>query len=868
MAQKQNRWYHGVEGLWKEAEGVYAFTDGRWKECRLKMVADPDWGYWREAFNNEADGASEIFDITSLSDRGLFQGNGNLYLYGPNMLGVVLPDPGNYAFYSLRGTKIDVLENFGDLTLYGDTQIIYHMIDGILAVVTKSGEHQYMRFPSGGSGYDYKGLIGNTGKAHFEIGMKHRPSELPGTGEIAVLLQAGVAGRRVSIYYDEDGTLYGSYECLGHNCVVSIVGALEVDVWTGFILQHDSGSLTLTLHDETAETSVLDVVPDCEPPIDIPMFLMKGDYYNYVVSEDFFLTTNCYSGVTVDPSGLSYSILTDDYRSAMPSGDMPGGTGKYCIEVIPEGLDLHIGVANPEDVSLTEAPGIWGWAINTINGRKFDHQVGGGTEWDSAIPLGSIVGILYDSDIGAFDVYVNGVIRPRPFSAGTITGTVRFVVGGCGEIATSTYLNPTVVVDPGSWTYDPALTPPSVPVPFSLVPGATTTGYALGISRDVVVRNAVMTNTIDVIDPVPTIRYFMQNLRSMAIADITNWIVSAKDTYSILVVPSDLPAGNYELYAEHINEGVSAKRFFTVYENVPETETLNVDFSNTTLIRLNKKFLAAHKKWGGANGGVVTECLTLDTINGVMRVKACGDNYTGDILGVDMFGQPSGFNTRIGGCIVTRGYYGPGSFRVVCKFPPVIGVASAFWTFHYEEGYPIHPVYNSIKADGLADQGNYYDGFYNVRNHEIDIELPVALVPPLDENVTYQNAWFNSWHGEIEYINNPVNHGIVLNDDNFHEMRFDWHLGIDSRVEWYIDSVHYLTCRDYVPDIPGRFWSGLWFPSGGVKWAGPTAAWEYQEMLIRSIRINPFLDEYDDLRNIGETYPNVGFRPIRQVING
>lgn len=871
MASKQNRWYIGVEGLWKEAEQVFVFTDGQWNECRLKMVADPDSEYWREAFNNEADGVSEGFDITSLSDRGLFAGNGNLYMYGPKMIDITPPDPADYAFYSLRGTKVDLFEDFGDLTLYGDTAIYYVMNYGILSAFSEPGKHQYIQFPLGSSGYDYKGLVGNTGNTYFEVTMKHKPLFLPTGNDIAVVFQAGVPGRRVAIYYDSAGTLYGSYEFLGNACLVSIVNAMAENEWTGFALQQNSGYLTLTLDDGSNNTSSLSVLYDYNPPIDMPMYLLKGDQYSYIASTDFFMSITTHPDITIDTGTLGIYMLNNNYRSAMAGDDMPPGTGKYYIEILVSSYDSHIGLVRPSDCSLTNlaaAVGVWGWAVNTINGRKFNHQTGGGTTWSTAIANGSIVGILYDSDLGCFDLYVNGVIRTRPFAAGSITDTVRFAIGGRGLVSSSIPMDHDVRLTAGTWAYDPAPSPPSPPVPFSLVPGSTTTVYTPGLYRDVVVRNAAMNNLMDVIKIDPTVQYFLQNLTTMAITNFSDWIVSAGETQAVATIPQSLEPGNYELYAEHFVEGESARRFFTVYPSVAETESLSVDFSNISLYQLNKKFLAAHKAWGGANGGVVTECLTLDTVNGLLRVQACGDNYTGDILGVDRLGQPSGFNTRIGGCIVTRGYYGPGSYRCVVKFPDFIGVCSAFWTFHYEEGYPVHPVYNSIKADGIVDQGNLESGFYNVRNHEIDIELPVALVPPLDEGVSYQNVWFNSWRGELEteYVNNPVNHGITLNDGYFHEMRFDWHLGEDPRVEWYIDNVLYLTCRDFVPDIPGRFWAGLWFPSSSVKWAGPDASWETQEMLIKSISITPFLNEYGDCREIGETYPNVGYRPIRKVI--
>ncbi len=167
------------------------------------------------------------------------------------------------------------------------------------------------------------------------------------------------------------------------------------------------------------------------------------------------------------------------------------------------------------------------------------------------------------------------------------------------------------------------------------------------------------------------------------------------------------------------------------------------------------------------------------------------------------------------------------------------------------------------------------DGFYTVRNHEIDIEIPTALKGAADmEVVDYQNARFNTWRGEnrnwdlqpgdpgywTEYTDDFINHGVSVNDDDFHEFRFDWHLDGTPRVEFYIDGVLKHTVYDTVPDIPGRFWLGLWFPSSpGNHWAGRDADFVTEFMEVRSISIEPFA-ESANTRNIGESYPMDVFR--------
>ena len=106
-----------------------------------------------------------------------------------------------------------------------------------------------------------------------------------------------------------------------------------------------------------------------------------------------------------------------------------------------------------------------------------------------------------------------------------------------------------------------------------------------------------------------------------------------------------------------------------------------------------------------------------------------------------------------------------------------------------------------------------------------------------------------------EYTDDFVNHGVNLADQQYHELRFDWHLGDDPRVEYYIDGVLMHTVRTHIPDIPGRYWAGMWFPSGSTHWAGRGAAWIAQHMLVKELTITPFADEAGFSNNVVETYP-------------
>ena len=67
--------------------------------------------------------------------------------------------------------------------------------------------------------------------------------------------------------------------------------------------------------------------------------------------------------------------------------------------------------------------------------------------------------------------------------------------------------------------------------------------------------------------------------------------------------------------------------------------------------------------------------------------------------------------------------------------------------------------------------------------------------------------------------------GTQLNNGQFHEVGFDWRvLGKSGRVEFYVDGLLVASVDEHVPDIAGRVWVGLWFPSGqGAYWAGTHA---------------------------------------------
>jgi len=267
-------------------------------------------------------------------------------------------------------------------------------------------------------------------------------------------------------------------------------------------------------------------------------------------------------------------------------------------------------------------------------------------------------------------------------------------------------------------------------------------------------------------------------------------------------------------------------------------EVFYEDFSGDKLD--TTKWLIAEKAWGGNNGGVVAENVSIS--NGLLKLEGHGDKYEGDIKGIN---KPDG--KRTGAAVATKEYFGSGSYEVIAKVCPKLGACSAIWTFEYEEYYP-----GDEKYEELSPGGSYYS-----INHEIDIEMP-GRPEKAHENISYDYALCNTWIGERgdEYTTSYTKLSSAQNDGKFHTYRFDWHTGDKNeipRVEFYIDGKLVKVNKTHIPTNKGRLWIGIWFPNG---WAG-TPDFDTEVFEIASVKITPFNEAGDTEPN--ETYPNDGW---------
>jgi len=271
------------------------------------------------------------------------------------------------------------------------------------------------------------------------------------------------------------------------------------------------------------------------------------------------------------------------------------------------------------------------------------------------------------------------------------------------------------------------------------------------------------------------------------------------------------------------------------------------DFSGVSLD--TDKWLIAEKNWGGTvdvngaaedyNGGVIRDNVSLR--DGALVLTGLGNNYEGELRGINRDRSRREDGKRCGGAIATKDYFGSGSYEIRAKIAPELGCCSAMWTFEYEE--------------------NYSGGVLEIINHEIDIEFPGRNE---NNDFSLSHALCTTWLTENDYKTRSVGCGDQA-DGEFHTYRFDWHTGSDTetpRVEYYFDGELTYTATEFIPTNESRFWLGLWFPKG---WAG-TPDFAQTEFLIDYVRITPFHESGDTPQH--ETYSDIGWSEKAELPKG
>jgi hypothetical protein len=380
------------------------------------------------------------------------------------------------------------------------------------------------------------------------------------------------------------------------------------------------------------------------------------------------------------------------------------------------------------------------------------------------------------------------------------------------------------------------------------------------------------------------------------------WMLTVDDDKIIVTIPNTVYFGEYELFIRYFS-GLESFRFPISISPVNVQDTPFIDNFDSKYTLINNYYIL-DKAWGGANGGVIPENVFIR--DGELILRGHGDRYTGSIQGRGGDGLPK-FHTqvgdpqlglpwtnRVGGCIVFNKRTGFGSYELDTYIPNNLGCAYALWTFFYNEIYPSDPRYNDFLLEGLHQQGSAEEGYYLTRNHEIDIEFPSHLDGGTLSNPSLSNFKANTWRGELQNWDVPVTDptyweeyranltpvGFNIADGNYHKLRYDWY---PDRVEFYIDGqlkrININTDKgDTIPDIPGFFTFGVWFPSSPLPakpWlVNPVNAWgggvvdpdggmkadfDEVEMRVRTFKFTPFNEFIPLERRVGETYPFGGY---------
>ena len=271
------------------------------------------------------------------------------------------------------------------------------------------------------------------------------------------------------------------------------------------------------------------------------------------------------------------------------------------------------------------------------------------------------------------------------------------------------------------------------------------------------------------------------------------------------------------------------------------------DFSGESLD--TDKWLIAEKNWGGTvtengvtvdyNGGVIADNVSLS--GGNLVLTGYGNNYEGELRGINRDKSRRADGKRCGGAIATRDYFASGSYEIRARIAPELGCCSAMWTFEYEE--------------------DYSGGDLKIVNHEIDIEFPGR---DASGGFSLNHALCTTWVTEEDYKTMSVDCGGQA-DGEFHTYRFDWHTGSDTeqpRVDYYFDGELTYTSTEFIPTNESRFWLGLWFPKG---WAG-TPDFEQTVFEVDHVRITPFHEEGDTPQH--ESYPGNGWSEKAEIPKG
>ncbi len=885
--------YISNNGEWKKIRQRFIGIENNWKAQMYKWVGLN--GYWKLIYTDEIINTQQSFFIRSLNGYTANRGN-VIEIFGDRLSDSQYPIPKVGAFFELKQVYSDVFDNFSSGISVGNPQ--FETIGGETAMHILA-EGDYMKTSdnqtSGISGAAILGAYGdNSYGIAFWVYLSF--SDKPTNGEIKWVFFSGDIDNHIGVYVSgSDDKLRWVHKSTSGIAEAASTLNFSYDEWVKVTVNRDGNSFSnskLYINDveQGAFTSQINPIL-----LSTHVVYVGAGYINASATEipTVMDPNKTSSNITLSNSNktIQKSQTVDDYKSSRSEGIMLPNTGKYYFEVLCSQIGANgriiIGVGDTGVSGNVEALST-GWFITGSSGR-YTRSTSRVT-WASGnaqYVQGDVVGIIVNTDLGRMSVYVNGVSVGNSHGSGINVAVEAVVMPSRTGTAV-------VRFDSSEWTHTPNVVDlKQVTINSSAVSGILSS-VGMYIKNFYFSGSLLRLNTINrlFLKPIADIVLKNRNTNSEIIIP-QEWRLGSNNQRFAFTVPEDLDYAQYDLYIKSLN----LKSISLPLNVVPvEKRTTNFieDFSDP--VEFKKRWYFLQKAWGGANGGVVAQNGFIEA--GELVLRANGDLYDGPVQGVNndgtlkfhtnpldpKFGQP--WKRRVGCCIVSQENFGFGSYKFVAKPAQLTGVASAFWTFHYEEIYPGDPRWQSFLDEGLQVQGNQEDGYFITRNHEIDIELPSSLTGEPVNQAVYTNAKLNTWRSETE--NNYTAHLTELREDmlatnplintadgEFHEFRWDWH---SDRVEFYLDGLFIRSNTTDIPDLPGKLTLGLWFPSwaGNSRnyptwkedtpwlpnpdgaWAGSGANWYQQEMRVRRIEFTPFSETGERL--IGETYPFGGLR--------
>lgn len=319
-----------------------------------------------------------------------------------------------------------------------------------------------------------------------------------------------------------------------------------------------------------------------------------------------------------------------------------------------------------------------------------------------------------------------------------------------------------------------------------------------------------------------------------------------------------------------------------------------------------QRWYVPRKMWGEGNSGVSPENVRVesDTVEGktrnVLVCQANGDLYEGPVVGYN------GQRTRVGGMVVTRGFFASGRYEIVMKIGGTTqldggpddstrpkGAVPALWTYGYryvtvprsgmDAFQASEPLYNpSMKAYGgganeywsevdfpeFGKAGDFDKALYNTflqnkhqsrtgdvrpmidgKYHTLTTDWRTRLIPVegvADSQVIEKDGFYWIQDPAVSfdrYFGNPLKR---LGKDHYA-------VYAGQRVDHYLDGKKVAENPTFVPSMAAQLTLGVWLPG----WGGP-APWKQSTTSFASVRIWQFGDE-GDVRgiikdNIDENY--------------